>query len=205
MGRPASDMTGLVFGRLTVLERDYTEYNGHNARWKCRCSCGTIKVLVGGKLRQGEIQSCGCLLKDKLTTHGLTETAEYRIWRHVKGRTRSESNNNYKRYGARGITMCEEWWCSFETFYKDMGPRPGPEYSIERKDNNKGYSKENCRWATKTEQANNRSSNVFYTRNGVSRTLSNWCRELNLDYNFIRERIRSGWTFEKAISTPKSK
>lgn len=203
MGRPAVEMTGSVFGRLTIVKRHADDVNTKEAKWECLCECGKTHIASGQKLRRGDIQSCGCLLKDLKTTHGLAETAEYRIWRHVKGRTRSETNNNYQQYGGRGITMSDEWFDSFETFYKDMGPRPSEDHSIEREDNDKGYFKGNCKWATKTEQANNRRSSVFYTYQGKTQTLPNWCRELNLDLELVACRIyQAKWSFEKAITTP---
>lgn len=96
--------------------------------------------------------------------------------------------------------MCSEWKESFEAFYADMGSRPSNDYSIERNDNDKGYYKENCRWATRIEQANNRRSNVFYEYLGEKKTLSEWCRELNLDIVLTKKRIQYGWSFEEAAN-----
>lgn len=206
MGRPAKDETGQKFGKLTVVSRHIDLENTNEAMWNCLCDCGKEHVASGQHLRRGMVKSCGCLLKDLMTTHGLSDTPEYNIWRHVKDRCRNNHNGNFKRYGGRGITMCDDWYFNFHNFYRDMGPRPGEGYSIERKDNEKGYYKENCKWATKTEQANNRSTNVFYTYKGVSRTISGWCRELKLDEALVRCRMnQSGWSFEKAITTPKLK
>lgn len=203
MGRLAQEMVGKVFGNLSVIEKDtVTDKFGHRTLWICRCVCGIVKSLPGGKIRSGELKSCGCLRKEQLRTHGQADTDEYRIWRHVKGRTRSLTNNSYPDYGGRGITMSDEWFDSFETFYKDMGPRPSKEHSIERIENNKGYFKGNCKWATRTEQANNRRSSALYSYIGKTKTLADWCRELNLDPQLISCRINQlKWTFEKAITT----
>lgn len=210
MGRKALDITGQIFTRLKVIKRDFS-FTGKATKWICLCDlenggCGELTVVSAHHLKSGGIKSCGCLVKDKASTHGLSDIPEYNIWRHVKDRCRNDRNGNYKRYGGRGITMCDEWFDSFEAFYNDMGLRPGEGYSIERIENDKGYYKDNCKWATKQEQANNRSTSIFYTYKRVSKTLPAWCRELNLDFGLISCRIyQAGWSFEKAITTPKLK
>ena len=115
----------------------------------------------------------------------------------------NEKNNSYLEYGGCGITVCDEWRESFEAFYQDMGPRPSQDHSIDRKENDKGYSKENCRWDTWEEQASNRRNNLFYDYNGVKRTLAAWCRELSLNYPTVYARLQSGMPFEKAVEFEK--
>lgn len=94
--------------------------------------------------------------------------------------------------------MSDEWRNDFQTFYRDMGPRPSPNHSIERDDNDGNYCKENCRWATRLEQANNTSRNVYCEFDGEIKSLSDWCRELNLSYSKMRRHIRKGLSFEDA-------
>lgn len=134
-----------------------------------------------------------------MTTHGMSNTTEYKTWERIKKRCYNKNVYNYCDYGGRGILMCDEWKNSFEVFYKDMGDRPEGT-SIDRIDNDKGYSKENCRWATNEEQCNNRRSNINITYKGETQTLAQWCRELNLEYQTVKARIQeSGMTPDDAF------
>lgn len=194
------DLTGRKFGLLTVLKVDPKVYPSGDAKWECICECGVITNVYGYNLKNGNTKSCGCLTTK---THGMVDTPEYKIWGGIKQRCYNPKDRQYHLYGGRGIVMSEEWKNSFEIFYRDMGPRPTPQHSVEREKNDEGYNKENCRWATKVEQANNTRSNVFYTYNGVARTIAGWCRELGLDQGLVYNRVYGlGWSFEKAITTP---
>lgn len=154
------DLTGQRFGRLVAMERQTTEDNRHSV-WLCQCDCGKTKNAILNNLRRGLTKSCGCLSSEttalRNTTHGSsarkTKTPEYRAWSALKNRCNNPNNNRYHVYGGRGISFCKEWE-SFEQFLSDMGPRPAMT-SIDRIDNNKGYSKENCRWATIKQQMRN--------------------------------------------------
>lgn len=199
----ALDLTENKYGRLKALRR--IENNKRNqAQWECVCECGNVVNVACGKLTSGYTRSCGCLQKDTVrkakTTHGLRCTNEYNSWSHIKRRCCDPFHIRYPDYGGRGITMCDEWRKSFKAFYDDMGPKPSPIHSVERRDNDKGYCKENCYWATRVEQANNTRSNVFFEHDGVSRTLAAWCRELNLNYSSVHGRLRKGFSFEEAIN-----
>jgi hypothetical protein len=128
-------------------------------------------------------------------------TSEYKSWAAMIQRCTNTNNDRYIRYGGRGITVCDRWLNSFEAFYEDMGSKPGPDYSIERRENNGNYEKNNCYWATKEEQANNKRNNVFYEYNGISKTISEWSREYNVEYGKLYSRlIRHGWNFERAVN-----
>lgn len=152
---------GERFGRLTVLEATKTVVYPSKSRvlyHECRCDCGTVKFVTIYALRKGHTQSCGCLQADKTSTasrtHGLSKTRIYRIWSCIITRCTNPNAINYERYGGRGITVCDRWR-KFENFLEDMG-EPSPGLTIDRLDNDKGYSKENCAWRTPTEQARNR-------------------------------------------------
>lgn len=153
------DITDGRFGRWTVIDKAKGALGGE-ALWICLCECGNTKTLAGNVLRSGKSRSCGCLKKEKAiaakTTHGMLNTKEYRSWSHMKNRCLNHKDPHYTDYGARGITVCEEWKNSFEAFFADMGIRPEGNFSIDRIDNDKGYSKENCRWVTGYTQSNNR-------------------------------------------------
>ena len=185
------DMTGQKFGRLTVIEREGTDKHG-GARWKCSCKCGKETVIIRSCLITGKTQSCGCLnseLASKRTLgkrnvnfiHGMGRTREYSTWHAMLSRCRYEKNKDYKRYGGRGIQVCERWG-SFLNFLEDMGPKP-KNRSLDRVDNDGNYEPGNCRWATKEEQSNNRETCVMVSFGGENKSLSRWCRAKGLTTN----------------------
>lgn len=159
----ALDLQGRTFGRLTVMRKAASDRFGH-VRWECSCSCGATPTVQARHLAEGLTRSCGCLRSDTSRVvnarHGQSRvgkrSAEYRIWCGMKGRCSNERGPAFKDYGGRGIRVCPEWEASFEVFFADMGPRPTPQHSLDRKDNDRGYEPGNCRWATKSEQAFNR-------------------------------------------------
>jgi len=152
---PRIDLTGQVFGRLTVIA--YVGIKNRAAIWTCFCKCGNKIKIRTADLRRGHTKSCGCLQKDlsrkRLTKHGLWDTPSYQSWRSMKQRCTNPTNIAYKYYGGRGISFCSRW-DAFENFFEDMGERPIG-LTLERVDNEKGYSKENCKWANQKEQIRN--------------------------------------------------
>ena len=207
MARNAIDLTGCKFGRLTVIERAENNKDG-NPRWLCKCDCGNEKTVYGSHLKSGVSQSCGCLAKEKskerATKHGLTTTPIYPIWKLMKHRCYNPHDKRFENYGARGIKVCDEWLHDFQAFYNwamANGYKNG--LSIDRMDVNGNYEPSNCRWATRIEQANNTTQNHYITFNGVTKTMSEWAKELDMSYTTIRARLNLyHWSVEKTLTTP---
>lgn len=135
------------------------------------------------------------------TTHGLSRSVEYGIWRGMKARCLLAYRSEYPNYGARGIGVCKEWM-DFASFYAAMGPRPSPGHSLERRDNNGAYSPENCYWATRAQQARNRRSNWRISYLGKTMVLEDWATEAQLPRHVLKHRLLAGWAMREAMTTP---
>lgn len=134
-------------------------------------------------------------------THDKSKTPEYNIWRQMRQRCNNPTAYYYKWYGARGITVCERWDSSFETFLEDMGTKPTPKHTLDRVNNDEGYSPENCAWKTRKEQAQNRRpSKPFTTYNGKSQSLKDWAKELGVRPGLLYERRNRGWSIERVLT-----
>lgn len=202
------DISNQRFGKLIAIQRVPSGI-GNRTIWLCRCDCGTIKTVQTGNLRNGDTKSCGCASHEAArqrfiqmnTSHGWSGTATYESWKAMNKRCSNKNSPDYPDYGGRGIAVCPQWQ-KFEAFLADMGPRPEG-MTIERNNNQLGYSKSNCKWATPVEQANNKRTNTMITCGGVTKTLTQWCREMGLNYQTIQGRIQDKkWSPERAFTQP---
>src|SRR5690606_30184289 len=200
-GNGFKDLTGQQFGDLTVIE--YAGSIKGLAFWKCQCKCGGEKVTRGISLRKGDTTSCGCAFIRTITKHGATvgsKTSEYTVWSGMKHRCLNPDAKFFSHYGGRGITVCERWM-KFENFLEAMGPRPKG-FTLERIDNSKGYSKENCVWASRKQQSNNNRRNRVIEVDGVSKTATQWAEQRGIRPGTILNRLFKGWSPVEAVSTP---
>ena len=190
--------------RWTILELVRTKGN-RNTLARCVCNCGTEKTVQLGSLKNGNTLSCGCLKKERLTTHGQggngKQSPAYRSWDAMIQRCTNQKDKRYQDYGGRGITVCPEW-LDFEAFYRDMGDRPAGT-SIDKIDNNGNYEPDNCRWATGSEQQRNKRNNKFVQYQGKLILLAELADITGIANSTLRNRIfELGWTVEQAASTP---
>ena len=182
--------------RLTAIK--FSHKVGTHQYWFFRCDCGNEKVIKVGNVKSGGTKSCGCLGVGKKIKHGMAGTKIYNIWKSMRQRCFNKNHKQYKDWGGRGIMICKEW-LKFENFYRDMGNRPEGK-SLDRINNDGNYCKENCRWATRKEQCNNRRSNHLITYNGKTQNISQWAGDLNIKRRIVFSRIMTyHWSVERAL------
>ena len=194
------EMAGKRFGKLTVVKYYGLDKYGQ-ALWVCKCDCGNKTIVNGCHLRSGHTKTCRkCFLEE-----GQNERV-YRIWRNILTRCYNTKSKRYKNYGGRGIVMCSEWRNNFKLFY-DWSMKNGynDRLTIERIDVNGNYEPSNCCWATWLRQANNKTTNKYYTYNGETMTLTDFARKYNENYKRLWARLDLGWTIEEAIQGKRNK
>jgi hypothetical protein len=204
---------GKKYNRLTVLELAYKKRrpsrptSGWAKYWLCLCDCGNKKIIDETAIGKNTF-SCGCLRLEKShlnnITHGMSGTPTHTSWKGMRERCLLVNHVEYHNYGGRGIKVCERWEKSFVNFLEDMGFRPN-KMSIERIDVNGDYTPENCKWATKKEQNNNRRDSVFFEFNGSRLTVAQWAEKTGFKYSTLKNRFYKGWDIEKALTAPVSK
>lgn len=205
------DLTGQVFGNLTVLKY-MGSHEQRGAAWLCRCVCGNEVIKKSGALKGGTKScsaSCGVSRSNQQRAkhgqaRGARDTAErnintkaYNAWKSMKQRCFNPKSEHYARYGGRGITVCSEWVDSFETFYKDVGEPPSSKHTLDRIDNDGNYQANNVRWATRKEQANNRETNMYLEMQGLSMTFAEWAEHLNVPYHVVQKMLKKKFKSHK--------
>ena len=186
------------YNNWTIID-DKQYKKGTGLYIKCRCDCGMIKGVRIKNLKSGQSKSCGCIGKKKITErntkHNQRFTKTWRAWQSMKTRCYNKNIKQYHNYGGRGIRVCDRWLNSFEDFYEDMGESPENK-SLDRIHNNKGYSKDNCKWSTYKQQCKNKNNNRKI--NGVC--ISEISKSLGGGHSLVAKRLKIGWSIERAIT-----
>lgn len=202
-----------TFGFLTVVSASSQRTKRHISKWKCLCICGKMVLRTLGDIKRRPTSSCGCqhkrLASEANKTHGFTcgqtngrkRPTEYTSWANMIARCTNKKHPRYKDYGGRGIKVCKRWCLSFAAFITDMGMKPTPQHTIERRDNSKGYSPTNCRWATKQEQNYNTRCSHFVTFQDQTLTIAQWSEKTGISKSLLSFRIRKGWPVELALTS----
>lgn len=196
------DITGQKFNRLTAIKP--IEKRKNKWVWLFRCDCGKELVIDKYNVMEGHTRSCGCYKLEKISkihkTHGFIKTNLYSRWIGIKNRCYNKNCLFFKDYGGRGIEVCDDWKDDFMAF-RDWALNNGyrEDLTIDRIDNNKGYSPENCRWVTIKEQTRNRRSNIYVR----GKCLTDYCSDYGLSFSRVASRVKSGWDIETAIKCPK--
>lgn len=205
-------LIGQKFNMLTVVSRfNYQRYGRNVAALVCRCECGRTKHFIASKVVHGRTKSCGCLLGVRRCPAGkrMSRTPEYGIWNSMLSRCNRANSFSYPRYGGRGIRVCDRWSGrnGFGFFLDDMGPRPSGNHSIDRIDNDGPYSPENCRWATRKQQANNQNRTATSKKPhwkveylGETDTVSGWSRRLGISRRSIAYYLTKGMSMDWVVS-----
>jgi hypothetical protein len=201
--RKPVDHTGDRFGKLVLLRyagfRPMADRN-KNHLWLCRCDCGKTKVIAIRNMQCGGTKSCGCMHVGH-PKHGLSGDQIYRVWGAMKGRCNNPRYAGYKNYGGRGISY-DPRWNDFGVFMEEIGNQWADGLEIDRIDNNGNYTKENCRWVTRSENQNNKRNNAVVEINGIKKTKTQWMRSVGLPRASFDNRIGLGWSVERTLDTP---
>lgn len=196
---------GDTFGKLTVVELGAKQGKRRDLYWVCLCECGAITKVCSYNLKSSNTRSCGCLIMESITKHGKGKHSAYKSWAAMMARCYNPKHKAFKNYGGRGIAV-DKRWHDVNIFIEDMGVRDR-HLTLDRIDNSKGYSKENCCWSTYTEQNRNRRSVNILEYKGIQGTLKHLYEvsECSIPFNTVKARIHRGWSIEKALLTPSTK
>lgn len=209
------DLRGLRFGRLAPFRFSHVRKTPNGSRkyyWDCKCDCGNEVTVEASSLKHGRIISCKCAVKDMLslrnTKHGMSKRGTshpfYNCWRNMLSRCEYKGSIVWDYYGGRGIKVCARWHV-FLNFYKDMFPTWRPGLEINRINNDGNYCKSNCEWTTRSENMYNTRRVKRLTSKGATRPMSKWGFALGGGRSMVRCRLESGWSIQKALTTPKLK
>lgn len=201
------DLTGQHFTLLVALSR-IPRLKGRSA-WHCRCNCGAERIVLSSALRGGKVKAChACAKKRRVffaTTHGYASTSTWNTWTGMHMRCKNPNELAFPNYGGRGISV-DPRWDTFEQFFADMGERPSPQHSLERKDNNGPYSPENCMWATRSQQMRNTRRNVMIMLDGKTKCLTEWAEAYCIPASLVAQRVRTlHWDTKRALTTPSAR
>jgi hypothetical protein len=207
MSKKIEIKNGDKYGFLTIIKEELPIKNTQNRmirKFLCKCDCGLTSIPSIGDLRTGHTTSCGCKNEENrtkaITKHGMYGSVVYHTWMNLIQRCTNIKNSKYKDYGGRGIKVCKEW-LKFENFFKDMGKPNTDNMTLERKNNNKGYNKNNCKWDTRKAQARNRRSSIFVNFRNEKKLMIELAEEFGLKYATLYGRLFiSNWSVERALS-----
>ena len=193
---------GKVYNKLTVESLSEKNLQSRNF-WNCRCTCGLSTVVRDDKLKDGSTKSCGCLFEEVIVKHGHKRrkrpSRTYKSWESMIQRCYNPNAGNYHKYGAKGITVCQRWIDSFESFLEDMGERP-PNKTIDRIEGAFVYSKESCKWSTNIEQNNNKSNTKHIIWNSKKYPRAVFSEAIGLNYNSMVSKLRAGKSIETIVA-----
>ena len=200
-------MLGKKFGKLTVVRQEGVTHR--NKMWYCACECGGNTTTTTTHLRSGHTKSCGCTRGESRKRHGHAgvkgHTATYTAWSAMWNRCTNANAKQWKDWGGRGIRVCDRW-LKFENFLEDMGERPSPKHSLDRKNNDGNYEPGNCRWATKAQQSSNTRRLRLIEFRGETRSLTDWSKHLGLNLQTLSHRLNTmGLSVEEAFTLPKGR
>lgn len=187
------DISGNRFGLLVAIS-EADKIKGRRA-YNCKCDCGSNTVVRVESLRAGITKSCGCIRSERIgnlnKSHQMCDSPEYKSWSHAKQRVMNKNDKKYINYGGRGIKMCDRWFNSFENFYSDLGNKPSSKHTIGRIDVNGDYCPENCRWENHSQQARERTDNVYVFVDNEKMILKDACKKLNIKYKNASHLIKN--------------
>jgi hypothetical protein len=211
MGNKIIYKEGDRIGKCEYLNDEPSIYSGRSSKRVARfkCECGAEFTATIDHVKSGITKSCGCFKSAVISKlkrkHGETKSQEHNIWCKIRSRCLNKKHKQYSDYGGRGVGISSDWM-EFSSFLRDMGKRPSKNHSVERMDNDKGYSKDNCKWATPHEQTRNMRRNILVEYNGEKRILKDWAIFLNMPYRLIWKRLRVlNWTVEQSLTTAKDR